>query len=72
MFKLVLNFKGGPPLVVHYRGQGPIRMHARRQRSIYRADSVAVFDESGTLVFTVLPTQKERKPSAKRKLRFCK
>ena len=71
MFKLVLNYKG-TSLIVYYRGQGPIRMHARRQRSIYRADSVAVFDRNDKLLFTVLPTQKLRKPSAKRKQRFSK
>ena len=64
MFKLVLNYKGRPSLVVHYRGQGPIRMHARRQRTIYRADSVTVFDKNDQLLFTVLPTQKPRKPAA--------
>ena len=64
MFKLVLNFKGRSSLVVHYRGQGPIRMHARRQRAIYTADSVTVFDKNDTLLFTVRPTQRPRKPAA--------
>ena len=67
MFKLVLNYKGRPSLVVHYRGQGPIRMHANRQRAIYRADSVAVFDKNDKLLFTVRPTQKPRKPSSKQR-----
>ena len=65
MFKLVLNYKGRPSLVMHYRGQGPIRMHANRQRAIYRADSVAVFDKNDKLLFTALPTQKPRKPAGK-------
>jgi hypothetical protein len=67
MYKLVLNYKGRPSLVMHYRGQGPIRMHANRQRAIYRADSVAVFDKNDKLLFTVRPTQKPRKPSSKQR-----
>ncbi len=61
MFKLVLVFKGKSSLTVAYRGKGSVRLHAQRQRAIYKADSVAVFDENDTLVFAVLPAQKTRK-----------
>jgi hypothetical protein len=60
MFKLVLNFNGKPALVVEYRGKSPVSAYARRQRAIYRADSVDVFDDSGALVYTALPRKGTR------------
>ena len=60
MFKLRLNFNGKPSLVVQYRGKSPVNAHARRQRAIYRADSVDVFDDNGALVYTAVPKKGKR------------
>ena len=54
MFKVVICFKGKPTLIALYRGSAPAG-HARRQRRIYKADRVDVFDESGALIYSAVP-----------------
>jgi len=61
MFKIIMSFKRGPSLTTVYRGSAPM-IYARRQRAIYKAECVAVFDETDRLVCTAIPTRKTRMP----------
>jgi hypothetical protein len=60
MYRILYRFEGKPAVTADYRGTEPIKTYATRQRSIYRADQVEVFDESGTLVCRVGPKPKRR------------
>ena len=61
MYLIFYRYEGKPPIAASYRGTEPIKTYASRQRSIYRADQVEVFDESGMLVCIVGPNPRRSK-----------